>query len=125
MSYRGPITLGLVSLAVVGCAEVPKPQSTFGKQVYAVMLRHEEAQGIVDISDELCGTFNEEDLAVAVEEMAELEPFTAASGFPVGPEGTTIATFKRSVGWPWTQTLYVELQSDQGHCEVQIGRRST
>jgi hypothetical protein len=74
------------------------------------MLRYEASPGIFDISDEICGTFDEEDVAVAVEEMPELDPFMSVGGLGPNPESTS-ASFRRSVGWPWTQTLFIDVKS--------------
>ncbi|MBD8067327.1 hypothetical protein IC608_17795 [Devosia sp. PTR5] len=118
------LTFVLMFITLAGCSRAPKPQSPFGKAVYEAMLRYEASPGIFDISDEICGTFNEEDVAVAVEEMPELDPLMSVGG--IGPTpGSTSATFRRSVGWPWTQTLFIDVKSDEGYCSAQIGRRST
>ena len=117
------LTFVLISSALAGCSRVPEPQSSLGKAVYEAMLRYEASPGILDISDEFCGTFEEENLAIAATEMPELDPSITVGG--IGPTpGSTSATFHRSVGWPWTQTLFIDVKSDAGYCSAQIGRRS-
>jgi len=66
----------VVCLTVGGCSRPPQPQSPFGKAVYELMLRYEASPGIFEISNEICGTFDEEDVAVAVNEMPELNAST-------------------------------------------------
>ena len=83
-------------------------QQDLGKAIYEAMLRYEASPGIFDISDEICGTVNEEDLAVAVEEMPELDPYIIVGDSGPTP-GSTSATFRRSVAWPWTQTLFIDV----------------
>lgn len=118
------LTFLLICISLAGCSRAPKPQSPLGKAIYEAMLRYEASPGIFDISDQICGTVNEEDLAVAVEEMPELDPYIIVGDSGPTP-GSTSATFRRSVGWPWTQTLFIDVKSDEGHCSAQIGRRST
>jgi hypothetical protein len=117
--------VAFASFVVGGCSQAPQPQSAFGNAIYEIMRRHEASPGTFDISDEICGTFDEEDLAVAVEEMPELDTFTSSGDWPPGPpKGTTSARFSRSVGWPRIQTLFIEVQSNDGFCRVQIGTRT-